>query len=172
MNRSIFKWFKVIYALAFIVAFYFVTPINIKNVAIIKENPYISVTPITYNSIPNDVIADKVITTITGQLTGYGPDCDKCSGITASGMDVRNGNIYYNDQLYGKIRIVAASKNYKLGTVIRINAPRVSAQPFIAIILDRGVSGNTFDLLFDSQSNAISTGRQRNIEVEILRDGY
>ena len=45
----------------------------------------------------------------TGTITGYGPDCVGCSGKLGCPpyQDVRNGNIYYEDKDYGKIRILA-----------------------------------------------------------------
>ena len=43
----------------------------------------------------------------------------------------------------------------------------------IAIVLDRGVSGNVIDLLTDSQDYAVKkVGRVRNLEFEVLREGW
>ena len=43
----------------------------------------------------------------------------------------------------------------------------------IAIVLDRGVSGNVIDLLTDSKDYAVKkVGRVRNLEFEVLREGW
>ena len=39
-----------------------------------------------------------VIKTYNGPMTAYGPDCVGCIGITASGYNVLDGNIFYNDR--------------------------------------------------------------------------
>ena len=52
--------------------------------------------------------AETVIEKLVGGLAGYGPDCSGCSPYTATGMYIGNGNIYYQDKQYGKVRIVAS----------------------------------------------------------------
>lgn len=103
----------------------------------------------------------------TGYLTHYGPDCKGCSGITASGYDVRN-TIYYNDSEYGQVRIVAASKKYPFYTILRLNDYKTGS--IIAIVLDRGgaIKGNKLDLLTSSNSEAASLWVQ-NVDVDVLR---
>ena len=107
-----------------------------------------------------------------GVVTGYGPDCVGCSGITASEVDVRN-TIYYNDKEYGMLRIVAADSIYPFGTIVRVTT---SSDIILAIVLDRGGAiGNDkpaqLDLLFESEDATFSFGRQ-NANIEILRYGY
>lgn len=103
-----------------------------------------------------------------GFITHYGPDCKGCSGTTASGYNVKN-TMYYNDKDYGQIRIVATSKNIPLYTVIRISNYKKGSM--IAIVLDRGVSGNKIDVLVESEKAATQLGIQKNANVEILRWG-
>lgn len=127
-----------------------------------------------YNSIPNN-IEYKALDVFYGQLTGYGPDCKGCIGITKSGYDVRNGNIYFNDKQYGKVRIIAADKKYKLGTIIKITAPKLYDYSFIAIVLDRGgkITGNNIDLLFEKEEGINRfVGRQKKVKFEVLRYGW
>ena len=121
---------------------------------------------------------NNVLETLTGSMSGYGPDCYGCtSNRVASGYYVGEGNIYYNDKDYGKIRIVAGDKKYPFGTIVKIGSSNVSNEPIIAIVLDRG--GNiginkkfTFDLLFATEKEALKYGVSKNIKFEILRLGY
>ena len=112
-----------------------------------------------------------------GTLTGYGPDCPGCGGRVACypNPDVRNGNIYYNEKDYGKIRILAADKSIPCGSIVHIkNFKFVEGDEFIGIVLDRGsaIVGLTMDLLYPSEADTVIIGRQRNIEFNILRWGW
>lgn len=119
-------------------------------------------------------IGEKILYTFNGSLTGYGPDCAGCSGRVGAGQDVRNGNIYYNDEKYGKLRIVAADTSLPYGTVIRIRNARISDGPILAIVLDRGgaVKGKLIDLLFASSKDIPAGTSQSNITVDVIRLGY
>lgn len=111
-----------------------------------------------------------------GTMTGYGPDCVGCGGKTGCPprQDVRNGNIYFNDNEYGTIRIVATDKSIPCGSIVRISNLTFSSTPIIAIALDRGgaIKGNTMDLLYASEKETKSIGRQRNIQFDIIRWGW
>lgn len=113
--------------------------------------------------------------TFVGELTGYGGDCPLCSGRLGCppNINVLKKGIYYNDATYGKVRIVASSKNYPCGTILKFNVKKLSSDPIIAIILDRGVSGNVIDLLTESEEYASKyVGRVRNLKFEVLREGW
>lgn len=117
-----------------------------------------------------------VLETLKGKMSGYGPDCKGCSGNLASGINARNGNIYYKDKKYGKIRIVAGDRKYKFGTIVRIKNSK-AGNNIIAIVLDRG--GNIgigkkflFDLLYASSKEASKYEVSYNVTFEILRYGY
>lgn len=113
--------------------------------------------------------------TFNGELTGYAGDCPLCSGYLACPprTNVLKEGIFYNDKTYGTVRIVASSKNYPCGTILKFNVNKLSDEPIIAIVLDRGVSGNVIDLLTTSESDAIkSIGRVKNLEFEVLRNGW
>ena len=120
---------------------------------------------------------EKVLATYNGIITAYGPDCVGCtSGRTASGYKVSNGNIYYHDKKYGKVRIVAADKSLPFGTIIRIKNLSVFKEPVLAIVLDRGGAIGFkkkvyFDLLYKSEKETLSFGK-RKATFEILRRGY
>ena len=113
--------------------------------------------------------------TFTGELTGYAGDCPLCSGYLACPprTNVLEKGIYYEDSTYGTVRIVASSRNYPCGTILKFNVSKLSSEPIIAIVLDRGVGGNNIDLLTESQSYAAKkVGRVRNLEFEVLREGW
>ena len=109
--------------------------------------------------------------TFTGELTGYAGDCPLCSGYLACPprTNVLEKGIYFDDKTYGNIRIVASSKNYPCGTILQFNVNKLSSEPIIAIVLDRGVGGNVIDLLTESEEFATKkVGRVRNLEFEVL----
>ena len=113
--------------------------------------------------------------TFSGDLTGYVGDCPLCTGYLAwpPRTNVLKEGIYYNDSTYGNIRIVASSKNYPCGTILEFKVDKISEEPIIAIVLDRGVGGNDIDLLTDSQDYAIKNiGRVKNQEFKVLREGW
>lgn len=128
----------------------------------------------TQNTLYQEGIQNPLYTFI-GELTGYTGDCPLCTGYLACPprTNVIKEGIYYNDKKYGKVRIVASSKNYQCGTILKFNVGKLSDEPMIAIVLDRGVSGNVIDLLTDRQDYAIKkVGRVRNLEFEVLREGW
>jgi len=117
---------------------------------------------------------EAVLKTYHGPITAYGPDCKGCSGITASGYNVKN-TIYYHDKDYGKVRIVAADKSLPFGTIIRIK-DLDTFDNIIAIVLDRGSAIGFkrkvyFDLLYKNEKSTSSFGK-RYATFEVLRRGY
>ena len=115
---------------------------------------------------------DKILKKYTGYITAYGPDCKGCSGITASGLNVKK-TIYYNDKEYGKVRIVAADKKISFGTIVRI---KYSNKSIIAIVLDRGSAigfnrNALFDLLYKNEKESNKFGKKK-ATIEVLRYGY
>lgn len=136
----------------------------------------------------------EVISTYTGILTGYGPDCYGCGNLntnkvsTASGYhiaDIVDGiiqpafTITYKDSEYGEVRVVAGDSTLPYNSIVRITIP--NQEPIMAIVLDRGStvgfenckspSGclTNFDLLFATESEAI--GKTYNVTFEVLRIG-
>lgn len=79
----------------------------------------------------------------SGNTTGYGGDCIGCSGRvscrTREGQpfNLNQEGIYYNDNQYGSVRILAADLSlFKCGTVIEVNNGR--GEPFLGIVMDTG----------------------------------
>ncbi len=113
----------------------------------------------------------------TGTLTGYGPDCPGCLGMVycSPNPNVLNGNIYFNDSQYGKLRILAADYSIPCGSIVHIeNYNFVDGKEFTGIVLDRGsaIVGLTMDLLYPSEADTVVIGRQRNIHFTIERWGW
>ena len=118
---------------------------------------------------------DNPIYSFVGELTGYAGDCPLCSGYLACPprTNVLKKGIYFNDDTYGRIRIVASSKKYPCGTIIRFNVGKLSDEPITAIVLDRGVGGNVIDLLVENEDFARKkVGRVRNLNIDVLREGW
>ncbi len=118
---------------------------------------------------------EKVLETFTGKVSGYGPDCQGCSGNTSSGFNIYQNGIYYHDAVYGMVRIVAGDPKYDFGTIVRMTNTRFSSEPILAIVLDRGSAigigrAYDFDLLYESES--ATEGISKNVTFEILRLGF
>ena len=122
--------------------------------------------------IEKDIFAAKE--SYEGDLTGYGADCPLCGGHLACmpSLDVLHGNITYTDSTYGNIRIVASSQNLPCGSVVRFNAPGISEDSVIAIVLDRGVVGTALDLLVETNNAAYTSVGRRKISYDVIRKGW
>lgn len=119
-------------------------------------------------------MSENKLIEFTGTITGYGPDCVGCSGILACppNQNVLNNNIYYNDEKFGKIRILAADPSIPCGSIIKVS--NYDNNEFIGIVLDRGrdIHGLTMDLLYESEKKIENHGRKYNIDFKIERWGF
>lgn len=121
---------------------------------------------------------EMVLETIIGRVAAYGPDCKGCCGKTASGYNIKNGNILYNDSEYGSVRVLAGDKSYPFGTIVKITGvPYFEEEYIYGIVLDRGGGIGKdkkflFDILVSSEKESSSVGSPKNIKFEILRYGY
>ena len=111
---------------------------------------------------------------VNGTISAFSPYCNGCGGYVASGKDVRNGNVYYNDSTYGTVRIVAGDSSYPFGTIVKLN---LNGGTIYAVVLDRGSSigkgrHRMWDLLFSTEREAYAFGLAYNVEAEILRLGF
>lgn len=111
-----------------------------------------------------------------GQMTGYGPDCPGCGGRTGCSpyQDVRKNNIYFDDNTYGEVRIIATDKAIPCGSIIKVSNVSWTDEEFVAIALDRGgaIKGLITDLLFKDEKSAKFVGRQRDVNYKIIRWGW
>lgn len=90
---------------------------------------------------------------LTFHATYYGHDCNGCSGITATGINVQN-SIYFKD-----LRIVAVDPTIiPLGSIVEIQTPN---ERFKAIAADKGgaIKGRRLDILVESEYIAAQYGR-------------
>ena len=81
----------------------------------------------------------------TGVMTGYGPDCSTCSGrgyVSCKTEDKKNFNlindgVYYNDDEYGEVRVLAAAlSEFPCGTIIEVKSSNLG--DFTGIVMDTG----------------------------------
>lgn len=124
--------------------------------------------------ISDNAFKQDILSSFTGNISAYTPYCEGCSGITASSYNVLN-TMYYNDSVYGNLRIIAADSSIPFGTIIKISGD--GFDPIISIVLDRGGAiGNNkrvqADLLFSEYNDAINFGIKSNVLFEVLRYGY
>lgn len=110
----------------------------------------------------------------TAKMSGYGADI---GNYTASGYQISGGNITYNDNQYGEVRILAGDRNYPFGTIVRISNSNEGT--VLGIVLDRGpdigrgiAKKFAFDLLYTTSREARLKGVSYNANFEILRLGY
>ena len=84
-----------------------------------------------------------------GRLTGYGADCYGCSAVgnvachTKAGTNhsLVNDGMYYQDEEYGQVRILAAALSlFPCGTIILVD--NGTLDPFYGVVLDTGGSMN------------------------------
>lgn len=126
----------------------------------------------------------------SGRITGYGPDCKTCSGkgiVACPTKDkkrhslVENG-IYYEDEEYGKLRIIAADNSlFKCGTVIEITSK--GKETFRGIVLDTGAAMRkawreygivAIDIAFETEQNReeIYAITSNNVKFSVERWGW
>lgn len=119
---------------------------------------------------------DSMPISFIGQMTAYKPTCKGCTGRVSCPprQDVTNGNIWFQDNTYGKIRILAADPKIPCGTIVKITNVSFSKDPIIGIVLDRGgaIKGNIMDFLVTENDNMDIVGRQKNVNYEVLRWGW
>lgn len=83
-----------------------------------------------------------------GVVTGYGPDCDTCDGRgyvycptkTGKWTNLITDGIYYQDETFGKVQIIAADpRQFPCGTVMSISNKYLN-EPILGIVLDTGAA--------------------------------
>ncbi|MEG0825864.1 MAG: hypothetical protein RR404_00145 [Bacilli bacterium] len=114
------------------------------------------VSGVAYNDGKKEVVLVEPITEVieigsgktglyTGMLTGYGPDCVGCSSVgnvncytkKKTTHSLINDGIYYDDEEFGKVRILSADhREFPCGTIIEINNEVFNKE--IGVVLDTG----------------------------------
>lgn len=164
------KFYK--YAIVCLIAL-LITYIDVDKEDVYKEYVYASNEIIIDDELDDEVV-DDVLEIQLGKLSRYGPDCYLCTGYLAYGLYVGSGTIYYNDNYYGNVRILAGDKSYPFGTIVKVS---YDMESFLGIVLDRGGSigfnGKAlFDLLYPNEYLADKDGVNYNTKFEILRYGF
>lgn len=137
----------------------------------VEETPQTAVTPEVSPSVQEENNISTNPSILTGSMSGYGADI---GDYTASGYYIKDTITYY-DKTYKEVRILAAGSEYAFGTIIKVT--NSNAGDFIGIVLDRGPdigqSGKfTFDLLYKTSSEALKYGVSKNINYQVLREGF
>ena len=125
-------------------------------------------------------------TKYTGKMTGYGADCEGCSGNLScktkngNSWNLINNGIKYTDDEFGETRILAAAlSKFPCGTIIEVNNPNLGT--FDAIVLDTGGAMRKayqngtilMDLAFTSEtSEGIHNSTSSNVEYNVKRWGW
>lgn len=124
----------------------------------------------------------------SGKMTGYGPDCPGCSKVgnvscktkTGTNHSLINDGLYYADEVYGSVRILAADNTaFPCGTIVKVDNGNL--EQFYGIVLDSGSAMRNawkegvvwMDLAFSSQAEARTGGAtSSNTKYEIQRWGW
>lgn len=125
----------------------------------------------------------------SGKLTGYGPDCPGCSKVGNVACRTKEGTnhsltydgLYYNDTIYGEVRILAADHTaFPCGTIVKVNNGVLDE--FTGIVLDTGSAMRNawrnegvvwMDLAFTSQAEALTGGAtSSNTTFNVQRWGW
>lgn len=146
---------------------------KVENINLNKSLDLLAMSEIDWDG--QELASIPVIGSRVGSLTGYAADCPLCSGFLGCSphLDVRDKTTTYQDEVFGTVNIVAASKNnLPCGSIIKFSSDRISSEDIYAIVLDRGVSGNAIDLLTDSQEKALNNIGRSTITYDVLRNGW
>lgn len=124
----------------------------------------------------------------TGRLTGYSAECAGCSpeGYVAcftedrKQFSITKDGLYYKDDEYGSVRVIAAAKQkFPCGTIVKIT--KIGYEPYYTIVLDRGGAMNKaweqggvlIDLSFNNDKEALASDLTgRNIKFSVQRWGW
>lgn len=137
------------------------------------ENTFNDNKPVDKKPIETENNKSDVLEMFSGNLSYYKATCRGCSGITATGYDVRDGKIYYNDPTYGNVRIIAAGPEIRKHSIVRIKNSSLGSN-VLAIVLDRGGnigSGRKFIVDVLTNDNESRGGVDSNVVIEVLRKG-
>ena len=124
----------------------------------------------------------------SGKMTGYGPDCPGCSIVgnvacrtkLGTNHSLINDGLYYSDEVYGSVRILAADNTaFPCGTIVKVDNGNLDQ--FYGIVLDSGSAMRNawkegivwMDLAFSSQAEALTGGAtSSNTKFEVQRWGW
>ena len=125
-----------------------------------------------------------------GRLTNYGGDCLGCSKTAVVACRTKNGKswslfkngIYYPDDEYGKVRIIAADLGgFPCGTIIEVKSSNLG--DFMGIVMDTGYTMREklkegiyhFDVAYQTEKDEnirFATNMSGNVEFNVQRWGW
>ena len=125
-----------------------------------------------------------------GVMTGYGPDCKTCSGRGYVACRTRekkdfnliNDGIYYNDEEFGEVRVMAAAlAEFPCGTIIEVDSKNLGQ--FTGIVLDTGYDMRRnlergiyhFDIAYTTEKDSMvskTTDMSGNVKYSVQRWGW
>lgn len=126
----------------------------------------------------------------TGVITGYGPDCKTCSGLgyvycqteDNKNFNLINDGIYYDDDEYGEVRVLAAATaEFPCGTIVEVDSSNLGK--FVGIVMDTGYDMRRhleegiyhFDVAFETEKDedvAKATNMTGTVKFNIQRWGW
>lgn len=142
----------------------------------IEENKTVEEKEIVEEKQPESVQQEDttdVLETFSGNLSYYRANCTGCSGFTATGYDVRDGKLYYNDPTYGNVRIIASGTEIPRYSIVRIKNSSLGNE-VLAIVLDRGGNigqGKKFIVDVLTNSTEAKGGVDYGVNIEVIRKG-
>lgn len=113
---------------------------------VVESQPVENIVEETIND-SNDNETESTQAVYVGKMTGYGADCNGCSGVGTLSCRALDGSRhtlsidgeYYYDDTYGSVRIVAADlSQFPCGTIVEVDHPNLGT--FYAVVLDTGGS--------------------------------
>ncbi len=126
----------------------------------------------------------------TGVITGYGPDCKTCSGLgyvycqtkDKEDFNLIDDGIYYNDEEYGQVRVLAAATaEFPCGTIVEVDSSNLGQ--FVGIVMDTGYDMRRhleegiyhFDVAFETEEDEAvpkATNMTGTVKFNIQRWGW
>lgn len=104
-------------------------------------------TEVILQDVVNEVVevGTGAVGVYNGIMTGYGPDCHTCNGLgyvacrteNKKNFNLLTDGIYYNDDEYGQVRVLAADLSaFPCGTIVKVESRTLGT--FMGIVLDTG----------------------------------
>lgn len=104
-------------------------------------------TEVILQDVVNEVVevGTGAVGVYNGIMTGYGPDCHTCNGLgyvacrteNKKNFNLLTDGVYYNDDEYGQVRVLAADLSaFPCGTIVKVESRTLGT--FMGIVLDTG----------------------------------
>ena len=168
-REALFRYFVCLFSI--ITLMFVVATSNKKSVLVASNINTVKALTSSYFKLKESKIADinnSLTSEFNGTITGYidkNFNCPINSELT--------NNIYYNDYMYGTVRILKTNFEINCGSVIKVS--NYDNQEFIGIVLDNTNTEGDFSnikLLFENEDAILNLETKDNISFKIERYGY